>query len=584
MEADKKSTMLAAAESQLTLLRERVSGLEAEHSALTTAFDTCKTQLSASAQDLQAKMEEIAALRSQVAEGESSAQVYKGDVAAVMRDLEVSLERKKELKHQLGHAELAQRAAERQASTLKTQVQELRQTLATQQNVIADAESREAEHLRSVRKFEQLLSDGEARFRTLQIEHAALLERGQKVHSIEQDASHQRLQAELKKVTTVAARTQRALEVKCDELQSLHVFVTELLQSTFSPQKGPRSAQKASARLQDEAGQENILTETCAMRLSTSTSDQGDFELTEHAQEFAQWNCRLVECSLQMYEVLVEAFQHLRDLKALLSEPSMRTMSPTFGSLEQTCVKLSLFQHKLHGLLAQSPWVAGDEKAAELGAPHKVTSVETIHAAPAATDVPLPRVASSQGSVPTDVRDLAGKGASPPSARAAAIAAVKMSGELALNNSDVHASNDSETLEELLASLAYFHGGKSNNSSMCSGPDRAVHHGRGSEGNSLRNSTEEALSQASIVSAEIGDVSFDAFADAYLGGTPPSIKRVLRSVDEARSTGSASGRKAAHRDVDQSFDSVASDLFNISADTGADSDEDSTLFYHYREN
>jgi hypothetical protein len=289
-----------------------------------------------------------------------------------------------------------------------------------------------------------------------------------------------------------------------------------------------------------------------------------------------------------MYEVLVEAFQHLRALQTFLSETSALSRSPTFGSLEQTCVKLSLFQHKLHGLLAHSPWVIGDEKAAELDAPHKIARVE---AAPAATVVHAlaPRIAVNHRSDIVDGRRAAEKVMSPPSARGVVMGAVKMSGlagsESVLNDSDVHASNDSETLEELLASLAYHHGAQSNNSSMCSVPaDCVVRNGRGSEGNSLRNSTEEALSQASVVSAEIGEVSFDAFADAYLGGTPPSIKRVLRSVDEARSTGSASGRKVAHRDADQSFDSVASDLFNISADTGADSDEDSTLFYHYREN
>jgi hypothetical protein len=564
--------MLAAAESQLTLLRGRLSGLESEHALMATAFDSCKSQLSTSALDLQAKMEEIAALRSQVAERESSAQGFKGDVAAVMRDLEVSLERKKELKNLLDHAQLAQRAAEKQASTFKAQVQELRETLVTQQNVIADAESREAEHLRSVRKFEQLLADGEARFRTLQLEHAALLERSQKLQSAEQDALHQRLQAELKKVSAVAARTQRALEVKCEELQSLHMHVTELLQSTFSPQKIPRSAKKAVVK-HDGADQENVLTEASVAGLSASTSAVGDFEFTEQAHLFAQWNCRLVECSLQMYEVLVEAFQHLRALQSLVSETSALTGSATFGSLEQTCVKLSLFQHQLHGLLAHSPWIAGDEKAAELDAPHQIARMDI---APSATAV--------HAQAPTFVvnhRSIAEKAMSPTQ--------VKMNGLIggfsALNDSSVHVSNDSDTLEELLASLAYHNGGQSSNSSMCSVPDRVARsNGRGSESNSLRNSTEEALSQASMVSAEIGDVSFDAFADAFLGGTPPNIKRVLRTVDEARSTGSASGRKIAHREADQSFDSVASDLFNISADTGADSDEDSAVFYHYREN
>ena len=568
-------------------------------------------------QDLQLSQEQVSVLNLKLTTEETQAAKYSGNVTAIMQDLEVSLERKKELKLQLDHAQLAQRASEKQSNILRNQVQELRDTLIMQQNVINEAEVREAEHNTNRRRLEQLLADGEARINKIKTEYTQLLDQSDRSKKEHSEVSHLHLQSELKKVTALANQAQKALVAKCAELDSLHTHVTELLASTASPLK---SAQKAKRLTEtQQSGSENILTERLIEQLQSlkeqCTAGAGVFEITETSERGTEWHGKLLDCSMHIYELLVEAFPLLETGRGSLSTDATECLSAL-------CLRLSLFQQRLHGLLVHTPWTAEGQAVPKLLSAHEAyrqlpAATNTQHSAhPLLTSsVPVPPTAevkvkvSSPDRLNKSVESADGLKSqrtektehSPVSGPV--VRSVRMIGsEEDDGDSNLRASNDSVTLEELLSSLACNQSGtSSNNSSMCSA-FQTHHHApvRRSAGSdrsdSLRNSTEDALSHATQVSAEIGEVSFDAFNDVCLGATPPSIKRIMRAVDAARSHdssgggsgGSGSGNSKASRrsrtDADESFDSVVSDLFNLSADTiSGDSDDDSSLFFHYRE-
>jgi transcriptional antiterminator Rof (Rho-off) len=595
VEADRHAALLATKEGVLTTLHSQIASLEEQLAALRSEGAKSIERCNALSLELQTSLEEVSALRHRVAELEGVTQQNHSSVSAVMQDLEVSLERKKELKQQLDHAQLAQRAAEKQVNVLRAQVQDLRETLTLQQGVVDQAQARETEHMATKSRLERLIADGEERFTLLQAEFTQLLTR-ESTQRVSPVSVH--LNIELQKMAALARRTQRALDEKCAELESLHTHVTELLTSTTSPYKEALSARKRRQERETLGDKENVLTE---LMHSGAVVTQDCFEVTEAADCHARWHGRLVECSLQMYEMLVGAFQHMKVLRGDHFEH--RT---AFIAVEQLCVKLSLYQHRLHDLLAQTPWMAAGEQSPELGVPHEVSrSLPDRHpcamieepqysvVAPVTTVVaPHQAVLSS----PPRVTGALETKRSPELTRRVQVASpgsgpVLRTVPIAASADDDHsvrASNDSVTLDELLASLTSNRSAaSSNNSSMCSAARVHTTSGTSRRGRhvSHRDSADDALSQAARISAEIGEVSFDAFGDDALGATPPSIKRILRAADSARSgrepgsSGSKSSRRSAH---DDSFDSVVSDLFNLSADS-VYSEEDSALFYHYQD-
>lgn len=611
----------------MTSLQAQLAEIKASHAALRSEHSSCRAQLEEINTDLLSKLEVISTLNAALKDEETKASQHHGNVGMILKDLEISQERKKELKQQLAHAQLAQRAAEKQSNIFKAQVQELRDTLTTQQNVIAEAETRELEYHANRRKLEHLLSEGETRFTKLQNEYKQLLERGVQTRGSATDSTSALLQAELRKVTAHANNTQKALDEKCAELQSLHKHVTELLTSTFSPRKETHrdhseiersNAVVAQNVQQGDVGKENVLTEVLVEQLQKASAHA--FEITESANSDSQWHNRLVECSLGIYELLVAAFQQLQLQQAAALTHSATAAAESIDKFNRLCVCLSHSQHQLHELLMRAPWMRLPESAqalptltaahehfrhliappahmqmiADVCQPSQASHVKEVHVGAVVQRVAAPKPAEpTKTSAVITHKAAAEKPAVCPSSPPTVMHSVNLNvhgspraAERAEEDDHVRTSNDSGTLEDLLASLMCNQSGvSSNNSSVCSAVRShhraagATHRSAGHSGSSsLRNSAEEAILAAKAVSAEIDEVSFEVFTDVSVGATPPSIKRIMGAMEGPRSSGSKGSRPNDH---DTSFDSVVSDLFNLSADTGCDSDEESSVFYHY---
>ena len=623
---EQKTTSLLAAEALVASLQAQLTDLHAAQSTHKSENEAHQAQVAALNNEVQRQIALIAKLDASLKEEVSKRLLHDGSASLVLKDLEVTQERKRELKEQLTAAQLAQRVAERQSNVLKAQVQELRDTLMTQQKVITVAQTREEEYHANRRKLEELINEKEARFVKLQTEYTQLKERDVQARSAQQDSTNAHLQIELKRATSHATQAQKALDAKCSELQSLHRHVTELLTNTFSPRKNSRnpvhSAEKSrdlARKLESASDKENVLTEVLITELQ-ELSHHGAIEISSGSHFDAQWHNRLVECSLTIYELLIATFQQLQLQYNAVSSDSLLAAKDSMDRFKSLCMLLSESQHSLHNLLMKAPWMTSADGHAQTS-PHLPFAHERFRhlAAPSAhlqlvrgaereVDVKVNSTTVTTTSTSTAVyasqevtragvesrhhtRHLEHPG-SPPSAALLRTVSLGSPGADKLEEDDhVRTSNDSVTLEDLLSSLACNQSGmSSNNSSMCS--SIRSHHMHGSSAHhssarhhhaasSLRSSAEDAILKATAVSAEIGDVRFDAFNAAVTGATPPRIRTILGAVHSSRSEDSKSSRRSEH---DESLDSLVSDLFNLSADSIGESDEDNSLFCHIREN
>lgn len=610
---EQKATSLLAAEALVGSLQTKVTELTGFHAQLHSENVAQKAQVISLNDEIQRQLALIATLDASLKEEVSKRAMHDGSAALVLKDLEVTQERKRELKEQLTSAQLAQRVAERQTNVLRAQVQELRDTLMTQQSVLADAESREAEYHTSRRKLEDVIAEKEARFLKLQGEYAQLTDHRTQTRSVQQDSASAHLQIELKRATSHATQAQKALDSKCAELQSLHRHVTDLLTNTFSPRKESRnplrSAEKSRElvrRLEGAGDKENVLTEVLISELQ-QLSSHGAFEITDGAHFDSMWHNRLVECSLTIYELLIAAFQQLQIQYSAVLTDSVQAARDSMDKFKSLCSILSESQHSLHNLLMKAPWMTGadghaqksphlppaHEKFRHLTAPS--AHLQLTHAADREVAVQVKSTvvtttsttavyAAQESARATRVhREAPGSPPSAPLLRTVSMGSP--SADKFEDDDHVRTSNDSVTLEDLLSSLANQSG--SNNSSICSTvrSHHASHVPRSpvrthNSSSALRHSAEDAIYKANAISAEIGEVPFDAFNDSATGATPPSIRRILGAVHSSRSDGSKNSRRS---DPDESLDSLVSDLFNLSADTMGESDEDTSLFYHFRE-
>ena len=183
IQEEQKSTSLLAAEALVASLQSKMADLHTTHTQTSIESVALKAQVAALNEEIHRQIGLITTLEASLREETAKRAMHDGNASLVLKDLEVTQERKKELKEQLTAAQLAQRVAERQTNVLRAQVQELRDTLMTQQSVLTEAEAREAEYHVNRRKLEDLIAEKEARFVKLQAEHALQTERGVQTRS-----------------------------------------------------------------------------------------------------------------------------------------------------------------------------------------------------------------------------------------------------------------------------------------------------------------------------------------------------------------------------------------------------------------
>ncbi|KAJ1429696.1 hypothetical protein B484DRAFT_396228 [Ochromonadaceae sp. CCMP2298] len=562
-------TAARAAEVLVASVREKLDDREQAYSALEHEHAQGEQTRAEERAEVVSAREAVAAMEAELTTARSNIASNEDSVKLVLRDLEISLERKRELKQQLGDAQLAQRSVERQTESTRAMAGEMHATIQAQERALEIAEGREAEYASNRRKLEGLIADTNAQCQRLRAE---LTKQGQKGQGQLGDAETA-LQTE---IATATARTRRAeadLEEKCSELRGLHQFVTELLASTPSPRKPPAPAQSPPVSLRpplceiDPLGalyaedKENVLGGDC------QEQPNSDFEVEQGGQE--DWQNGLLVHSIAMYEQLGEAFrhmQHLRILHAQAQELGLEGVALRVDALSGLCFDLSCEQQALHMLLVRAPW-SGSEPVAVLPPAHgpytlPIAEMETY--SPSSTASP---VRSAEG--------LERPSRAPASPSGADVAE---EGDRVRISSD---SANSASLEELLACIRDTEGAGDADADVevVFRTSRGGSSG-GSGGRSAartRRGEGDALALAARVSAEIGldlgEVHFDAFRDESLVATPPTIKRLLHGRGDSRDSERGEGR-----DRDESFESAASDLFNLSAETDGSSDDESTLF------
>ena len=174
---------------------------------------------------------------------ETKAEGYRQNMTQLFKELEFMQDKGKHSAQQLQLQEERLEAKERVCESLRLQLDELRGTVLTQQEVLVEAERREGEHQHTRTAMERMVGEAEMRYKQLQL-RVLDIERRAGSRCAQQEMDIDKLRRDLQRSEQAASMAEEALQQKSEELDSLHVFVTELLRSSTTPAKHRRHLQR----------------------------------------------------------------------------------------------------------------------------------------------------------------------------------------------------------------------------------------------------------------------------------------------------------------------------------------------------
>jgi hypothetical protein len=548
----------AANQSTLTTLNSEIAKLKVENSSITSKFDELLLDKLSQHDIIVTRNQKIEMLECELSQMTIKTHQLTEELNATCDKMEASKKQESELQDRYKSLELAKNLLDAQSETARTQFGQLRVVLVSQQQALALAESREVEYRNNRVKLELMLKESEAKFRALHLKYTEGVEKIAFTHKDETDASTiAELQLKVQEMTRLANDAQKSLHRKSAELEWLHQHVTDLLASTITPKKKTSPASNA-VLTEITRGKENML--VAPMTTQSASSDAGVdnfYVIDEKAHEVSEWHNELLNHSLQLYEILMSSFGKVKELYrldgGLLDGNMMRE------TVRCICVALSVKHHKLHHLLNCIPWIASNSEVSSLVPAHEYHDF-----------VPSLGDANYADKKYHSCDSLENNNS---------IVAHKKNHREVFNaiNYTVHREDSKGTgigtpfssdttrlatpgslvctsLEDLLNSLAHV---KSNSTDQLTG--------------SGHNS--EATVHRSVSAAYTGS-----------SGTATAANHPSISYASTESISHGSDRFTACHSCEESFDSVCSDVFNISAESEVDNSEDEDSLFYYFEN
>jgi hypothetical protein len=542
----------AANQSTLTTLSSEIANLKVENSSIIGKFDELLLDKLSQDDIIGTRNQKIEMLECELSQMTIKTHQLTAELNATCDKMEASKKQESELQDSYKSLEIAKNLLDAQSETARTQFGQLRVVLVSQQQALALAESREVEYHNNRVKLELMLKESEAKFRALHLKYTEGVEKIAFTHKDETDASTiAELQLKVQEMTRLANDVQKSLHRKNAELEWLHQHVTDLLASTITPKKKTNPASNA-VLTEITRGKENTL--VASMTTQSTSSDAGVdsfYVVDEKAHEVSKWHNELLNHSLQLYEILMSSFGKVKELYrldgGLLDGNMMRE------TVRCICVALSVKHNKLHHLLNCIPCIANNSEVPTLVPAHEyhdfVPSLGDVNYADKKHH-PCDSLENNNSivfhAINYAVNREDSKGVS-----------VGIPSHCISSDTTRRATPDSlvcTSLEDLLNSLAHV---KSNSTDQLTG--------------SGRNS--EAAVHRSVSAAYTGS-----------SGTATTANHPSGLYASTESISYGGDRFAACHSCEESFDSVCSDVFNISAESEVDSSEDEDSLFYYFEN
>lgn len=566
----------AANQSTLTTLSSEVAKLKVENSAVTSKCDELLLDKVSQDDIIGTRNQKIEMLECELSRMTIKTHQTTAELNATCDRLEASKRQESELQDRYKSLEIAKNLLEAQSETARTQFGQLRAVLVSQQQALALAESREMEYHSSRVKLELMLKESEAKFQALHLKYTEGVEKIAFTHKDESDASTvAELQLKVQEMTHLANNAQKCLQRKSAELEWLHQHVTDLLASTITPKKktNPSSASKTVLTESIIRGKENMLVASMTNQSASSNDVAADVDncfyvVDEKAHEVSEWHNELLNHSLQLYEILMSSFAKVKEFYrldgGLLDGNMMRE------TVRCICVALSLKHNKLHHLLNHIPWTANNSEVPTLVAAHEYHDF-------------VATLGDDANNVNKNYHHLCDSLEINNSAIAHPI-----------NNREVlHTINNREVLHTISNTVQREDskgagiGTPSLDTTRLAVPDSLVCTSLEDLLNSLAhvksNSTDQLTSSGHSSEAAVHAPAPAAYMGSSRSSAAADHRTTSYSSTQSISHGSDNRFALCHHSCEESFDSVCSDVFNISADESeADSsDEEDSLFYYY---
>lgn len=550
----------AANQSTLITLSSEIAKLKVENSAITAKFDELLLDKVSQADIILTRNQKIEMLECELSRMTIKTHQITAELSASCDRLEASKKQESDLQDKYKSLEIAKNLLDAQSETARTQFGQLRVVLVSQQQALALAESREAEYHSNRVKLELMLKESEAKFRNLHLKYTEGVEKIAFTHKDESDASTvAELQLKVQEMAHLANNAQKSLQRKSAELEWLHQHVTDLLASTITPKKKTNPASKT-VLTESVLGKENTLVACTTTQSACSNADIDSFYVVdEKAHEVSEWHNEILNHSLQLYEILMSSFGKVKELYrldgGLLDGNMMRE------TVRCICVALSVKHNKLHHLLNRIPWTANSEVPTLIAAHEYHDFVPSL-----GDDVNYAdKNHHHHHHHPCDSLESNSVIAHP------------------INNREVlHAINYTVHRDDSKGASI----GTSSHATRLAPPDSIVCTSLEDLLNSLAHVKSTSTNQLTGSGHDSEATVHTTLTAAYFGssGTDAADHRSA-SYAYTESISHGSDRFAAyHNSCEESFDSVCSDVFNISAESGADSsseDDEDSLFRYF---
>lgn len=545
----------AANQSTLTALSSEIAKLKVENSSITGKFDELLLDKLSQHDIIGTRNQKIEMLECELSQMTIKTHQLTAELNATCDRMEASKKQESELQDRYKSLEIAKNLLDAQSETARTQFGQLRVVLVSQQQALTLAESREVEYHNNRVKLELMLKESEAKFRALHLKYTEGVEKIAFTHKDETDASTiAELQLKVQEMTRLANDAQKSLHRKSAELEWLHQHVTDLLASTITPKKKTNPASNA-VLTEITRGKENTL--VASMTTQSASSDAGVdsfYVVDEKAHEVSEWHNELLNHSLQLYEILMSSFGKVKELYrldgGLLDGNMMRE------TVRCICVALSVKHNKLHHLLNCIPWIANNSEVPSLVPAHEYHDF-----------VPSLGDANYADKKYHSCDSLENNNS---------IVAYKK------NHREVfHAINYTVHRED--SKGAGIGTPFSSDTTRLATPDSLVC----TSLEDLLNSLAHVKSNSKLTDQLTGSGTVHRSVSAvYTGssGTATAANHPSVSYASTESISHGSDRFTACHSCEESFDSVCSDVFNISAESEVDSSEDEDSLFYYFEN